>query len=217
MTVTWSRGKRYRAIEFALVFLVLPVALYVFGSTLKRWIIPMLLGVGGICLYVLRQDAGFDRTQLWSLPPRRNTCVKRILALFLTGGALVMIFTCMNPAVEPFGLPRRQPLLWALVVLFYPLVSALPQELIFRSFMFHRYRELFTPPRLVMVSATCFALVHFILGNGIAPVMSLLGGLLFAYTYSRTRSLPLVVLEHGLWGDWIFTLGLGRYFYGGHF
>jgi hypothetical protein len=46
--------------------------------------------------------------------------------------------------------------------------------------------------------------------------MSFVGGLLFAYTFTRARSLPLVALEHGLWGDWLFTLGLGSYFYGGH-
>ena len=65
-------------------------------------------------------------------------------------------------------------------------------------------------------SAGVFALAHLVLGNWQAPVLAWCGGLLFAWTYWRTRSLLLVTLEHGLWGNWLFTLGLGRYFYGGH-
>jgi hypothetical protein len=46
-------------------------------------------------------------------------------------------------------------------------------------------------------------------------VLSMLGGWLFAYRYHRTGSVFAVSLEHGLWGDFLFTVGLGRYLYSG--
>ncbi len=41
------------------------------------------------------------------------------------------------------------------------------------------------------------------------------GGWLFADTYRQSRSLWLVCLEHALYGDLIFTIGLGTFFYHG--
>ena len=48
-----------------------------------------------------------------------------------------------------------------------------------------------------------------------AVAISLAGGLLFAYRFTRTRSYLAVVLEHALYGDLIFTIGLGRFFFTG--
>lgn len=69
---------------------------------------------------------------------------------------------------------------------------------------------------LDLANACVFALVHLVLGNGVAPLLSLAGGLLFAYTFARTGSHALVTLEHGLWGNWLLTLRPGVNCYGGH-
>ncbi len=208
---------RRRAVEFAVLFVLLPLLLAWQGEVMRRWIIPQLVAFTALCLWLLLRDPSFDRSRLTAWPRTWRPCLARISTLLLFGGAAVMALAYALPGVEPFGLPRERPSLWLAVLLLYPLLSALPQELIFRAFFFHRYRALFPSPwQLVLASATVFALAHLVLGNGIAPVLSLLGGLLFAYTYTKTGSLALVTLEHGLWGNWLFTLGLGAYFYGGH-
>ena len=49
-----------------------------------------------------------------------------------------------------FDLPRQRPWLWLAVMVFYPLVSVYPQELVFRAFVLQRYRggpEIGTTPR----------------------------------------------------------------------
>lgn len=205
------------AVEFSLVFLGLPLLAWWQSEALRRWIIPQILLFAALCLVILWRDPAFDRRVLSSFPHRWRPCLVRIGLLFLAGGAAVTAWAAWRGEIELFRLPRERPGLWLLVLLLYPLVSALAQEVIFRVFVFHRYRALFaTPGRLIAASAAAFALAHLILGNWQAPALSLMGGLLFAWTYARTRSLPLVALEHGLWGDWLFTLGLGRYFYGGH-
>jgi hypothetical protein len=49
--------------------------------------------------------------------------------------------------------------------------------------------------------------------DGAAIAFATLGGLMFAATYERRRSTLLVSIEHGLYGDFIFTVGLGGLFY----
>ncbi len=49
----------------------------------------------------------------------------------------------------------------------------------------------------------------------VAPTLSLVAGYIFAKTYSETRSLALVTIEHGLYGNYLFLVGLGWYFHGG--
>jgi len=214
MTARYSRPRL--AVEFALIFVGLPLLAGWQGQLLRRWVIPQLLLLAGIFLVLLWRDPSFDRQQMRAIPQDWRRSLLRIVASFVLGGAAVL-YLAWRSGVDLFSFPRERPLLWVLVVLLYPLLSALPQEVIFRAFVFHRYRSLFPDPRVMMlVSASAFALAHLQLGNLPAPVLSFLGGLLFAYTFGTTRSLPLATLEHGLWGDWIFTLGLGVYFYGGH-
>jgi membrane protease YdiL (CAAX protease family) len=45
--------------------------------------------------------------------------------------------------------------------------------------------------------------------------MTLVGGLLFAHTYWKTRSLLVSAIEHALYGCLLYTIGLGRFFYHG--
>ncbi|MEW5893991.1 MAG: CPBP family intramembrane glutamic endopeptidase [Pseudomonadota bacterium] len=213
-----SAFRRQRlSLEFGLLLLSLPLLAWWQGELLRRWLIPQLLLLALLCLLLLRREPTFAWRQLWRLPARWQPCLLRIGLLLIAGGAALLAWAAWSGAADLFSLPRQRPGLWFAVLLLYPLLSALPQEVIFRLFFFQRYQTLFvTPGRMILASAGVFALAHLVLGNWQAPVLAWCGGLLFAWTYWRTRSLLLVTLEHGLWGNWLFTLGLGRYFYGGH-
>jgi membrane protease YdiL (CAAX protease family) len=112
--------------------------------------------------------------------------------------------------------PRQSLGVWLLILLLYPLLAAYPQEIIFRGFFFQRYGTLFSNQWiLILVNGICFGWAHVMYANWIAPVLSTLGGMLFAYRYLKTGSLLIVGIEHGLWGNYLFTLGLGWFFYSG--
>ena len=101
---------------------------------------------------------------------------------------------------------------WLMLIVLYPLVSVLPQELIFRTYFFHRYKKIIPDKRWrILLSAFTFSLAHLIYDNWIAVALAFVGGLMFAYTYAYTRSTLVCVLEHSVWGLWLFTLGLGQY------
>jgi membrane protease YdiL (CAAX protease family) len=115
-----------------------------------------------------------------------------------------------------FHLLRRAPLLWAAVMVLYPVVSAYAQELFYRAFFFQRYRRLLgRGSAAVVVSALLFGFAHIVFGRWIAVALSAAGGVLFARTYLSSSSLALATIEHALYGDFLFTIGLGEFFYHG--
>jgi membrane protease YdiL (CAAX protease family) len=140
-----------------------------------------------------------------------------VLLTFGVAAVVLTAFTVLFERPALLWLPRNRPVIWGIVMIAYPLLSVYPQEVIYRAFLFHRYRHVFpTAPGRLCISALAFALVHIVFHNNVALVLSLAGGFLFALTYHRTRSLAVVWLEHALYGCLIFTVGLGtRFFYQG--
>ena len=122
-------------------------------------------------------------------------------------------------------LPRERTGLWIAIMLLYPIFSVYPQEIIFRAFFVRRYgvalRSLGGTAALVGVGAAAFGWGHVMFGadarmTSIAVGLSAVGGVLFMTTYLRTESTLAATVEHALYGDLLFTVGLGWYFYSGN-
>ena len=64
----------------------------------------------------------------------------------------------------------------------------------------------------MIASGLLFGWAHIVVHDGAAIALATVGGLMFAATYERRRSTLLVSIEHGLYGDFIFTVGLGASF-----
>lgn len=193
----------------AAIYFGLPTA-YALG-----WIplpkIPFLLLVFAAVTLALARDADFDRTVLRDVASLRREW-PRIFATFAAGAFGLTVFTAVALPDFLFDMPREQPLAWAVLLLAYPLISVFPQEILFRTFFYHRYATLFPGVgSRIAVNAAAFGYMHIAYGNWIAVVATAIGGLLFAYTYERTRSTPAVSVEHGLYGCWMFTVGLGSF------
>lgn len=109
-----------------------------------------------------------------------------------------------------FCVPRSRPGLFFIILVVYTLLSVWPQEIIYRTFFFERYGNLFKDRRLLLfINAIVFSLAHLFFKNALVIVLTFLGGLLFGYTYYKTRSTTLVSIEHALYGNWLFTVGMG--------
>ena len=66
---------------------------------------------------------------------------------------------------------------------------------------------------LILLSALAFSLMHIVFRNWIAVVLTFFGGLLFARRHLETRSLFVSSFEHALYGCFVFTIGLGQFFF----
>jgi len=177
--------------------------------------IPALWLMAAYCLYRLFHDATFQRERLWNsaaLP----AWAPQILAVFAGTALLVGAAVYFLAPGLLFNFVRRAPLFWAVVMLLYPVLSVYPQGIIYRAFFFERYRALF-PNSVVLIaaSALAFSFAHIIFRNPIALSFTLVGGILFAWRYAETGSLLTSSFEHALYGCWMFTIGLGEYFYKG--
>jgi len=177
--------------------------------------IPALLVVTLLSWGILLFDPGFSRRDLtaWSAPRRE---VRRVLVQFAACALGLIGLTAFLDPAQLFALPRQQTGLWLAILVFYPLLSVYPQELVWRVFFVHRYRRLLRSDVLsIAISALAFGYVHLLYGSWISVILTTIGGVFFGLTYLRTRSVVLVSLEHSLYGCFVFTVGLHEYFYSG--
>jgi len=99
-------------------------------------------------------------------------------------------------------------------MLLYPIWSAYPQELIYRTFFFERYKDIFFKKWLmILANSILFGFLHIIFGNWVSVLGATIIGFIFSLTYSKHQSLLAVATEHAIIGDIVFTIGLGQFFY----
>jgi membrane protease YdiL (CAAX protease family) len=202
-----------RWLELLVLFAGLP--LLIWGAPFHLPKLPLLLVAALGCLLLLRRDAGFERRRLWNPQPAWPMAGAFLVRGVAVGLVAALLVVWLTPQTL-LAFPRQRPTLWLLVMCLYPLLSAWPQELIYRVFFYHRYAHILGSPRAVAAaSSLAFALLHIIFDNPLAVALTLPASLLFCHTYERTRSLLAVTIEHALYGCLIFTVGLGRYFYTG--
>jgi membrane protease YdiL (CAAX protease family) len=165
------------------------------------------------CLGVLLFDQSFDRQQLWNQAALRPH-LRRMLIIYIICCVSVVVGIMLFDRKLLFILVRERPVQWLFLMIVYPVCSVYPQEIMYRAFFFHRYKRFF-PNRLAMIgaSALAFGYMHIVLQNAIAVTLSLAGGVLFAKTYSVTRSTFAASCEHALYGCFLFTAGLHPYFF----
>lgn len=201
-----------RLAEAMALFIGLPTLIWLSGSL--RYAIILLWLVALPCLwYLWRHPAGRG---LWNAAALTRRALKPIVIRWALATALLSLYVLFVEPERWLAFPRERPGMWAMVMLLYPVLSVLPQEVLFRAVLFARYESALTLRGAMTLSVFSFGYAHIALENLIALLLSLLGGWIFADTYARHRSLALVTLEHALYGCTIFTIGLGWYFYHGN-
>jgi membrane protease YdiL (CAAX protease family) len=197
------------AVEFAALYLGLPLGMAL--AVPPDWLWPVLFGVTAVALALLAVTPGFRWRELVGGRLAWGEVAAVALATALVCGLLVW---WLVPG-RFLALPRRSTELWLMILALYPLLSALPQELVFRALFFRRYGALFPDRRVaVAASAGSFALAHLLFWNWVAVALTLAGGVLFARAYLG-RGFALAVLLHAVCGWIVFTSGLGGFFYHG--
>lgn len=207
MTRSWL------VVEFVVLFVALPLG-YRF-SPVRIPALPLLWTVAGYAWWRLAGDAGFDRAKLWNA----GTLAGRlgvILAVFAMVALMLWVGVHRFAPELEWNFLKRSPAFWAVVMVAYPWLSVYPQGVLYRAFFFERYAGLFPGKwAMIVASAAAFAFLHIIFRNWLAVVLTFGGGLLFAARYAETGSLATSSFEHALYGCWLFTVGLGQYFYHG--
>lgn len=203
-------------IEMLGLFIGLPIALLyaVRYESLPLFVVlqPVLLAFVAFLIW----DRSFRlRRELVRLPSLAE--LGSIIAIFIIAGGLVAAFVAQELPGKYLNFPLQRPQTWERIMLLYPLLSVPVQELVYRTFFFHRYGPLFGSERgaLILANGILFGFAHIVFGNDVAIFGSMVIGTLLAYRYEATRSFWAVWLEHTLWGWLVFTVGLGHFFFTG--
>lgn len=202
--------------EFLLLYVALPVGLAVLRQRAGAVpVLPVLWAAACPAACYLAWRESWGRREFFGL--RLTGRQAAGLALRLVLAAAVLTAAILLVAPERLGeLPRRNPSLWGLVMVCYPLVSVYPQGIVYRGLFGARYARLFGGGRRAwLAGAAAFSLAHLLFGNGWALAWTFAGGLLIGRTYSRSGSLMASCVEHAAYGQLVFTTGWGRYLYHG--
>lgn len=198
--------------EFTALFVGVPVAMaYWFGQYSLFSVIWLLAGVALMLLIV---TPGFR----WRDLLRGPVIGEWRLLLAITLATAAVFFTCVMVLVPErlLELPTHRTALWMMIMVGYPLASALPQEIIYRSLFFERYGALFPTAALaIAVNGAAFGFGHLFYDNWITIALTALGGAVMGWAYLRNRSMLLAWVIHTIAGQMIFTSGLGIFFYSG--
>ncbi len=201
-------SKAYTILEFLFFYVSVP---FIAVRFLEGWlkIIPLLL-IALFFFLILRKDPDFDKRILYRLDREHlKKSLPRILVIII----LLVWFTFWIFPYLFFKYPIEDFKDYMITLFLYPLLSVIPQELVYRVYFFHRYKSIVPEKYLLMLSnAIIFGLTHLIYGNWVAPIATFLVSWIFIFTYLKSKSLLNVSLEHFVYGFIMFTVGFGNFF-----
>lgn len=195
-------------LEFCFFYVFVP---FIANRYLEGWfkIIPLLLIAITFLIFLLR-DPDFNNKTLYRFNvPHLRRSIGRVLVISI----LLVWFTWWIFPNLFFQYPLEDVEGYLLTFFLYPFASVLPQELVYRVYFFHRYKEIVPEKYLLMLSnAIIFGLTHWIYGNWVAPIATFLVSWIFIFNYYKSKSLLNVSLEHYFYGMVMFTFGFGYFF-----
>ncbi|WP_378175623.1 type II CAAX prenyl endopeptidase Rce1 family protein [Aquimarina sp. SS2-1] len=202
MQPTFTRG-----LELLFLFVLLPVSfLYPYPLPIK--VVLTIAGFVYILLHLKRSGLlklNFPDKSIWK-PFWRETVIKLAIVIIVT--SLYVFWVAPD---ELFSVVIKKPYLWVIILFVYTFLSVWPQEIIYRTFFYNRYESLIDNKWLfIFINAVLFSLAHLFLRSFLVQLLTFLGGLLFAFTYQKTKSTTLVSIEHAIYGNWLFTVGMGE-------
>lgn len=206
------RPRLLLGIEFAALYIGAPLAIAFFMP--GHLLFPALAAFSVVGMALLWRTGGFGWRSLVRGWRRISLAeVLGIAAATLLAGVVILLIA--NPG-QLFDIPLHRPRLLPVIWCLYPLLSALPQELIFRPLFFHRYGTLLPAGRgAIAVNAAVFSFAHLMYWSGIVALMTFVGGWIFARAYLR-HGFPAAWLLHAVAGNVLFAVGMGYYFYSGN-
>ena len=203
--------KKKLAIEFLIIFFLIPlvvILINLFISNQKVFVFLPLFLVFFLSLYLLKKTPSFSFNSL-----KKKIDWKFFFLISLVFVISGFFYTMILDRNLLFNLPKNYFFLWVAVMIFYPIFSVIPQEIIFRVLFFERYSCLFKNQFLYLIlNSIIFAYIHLVFQNFHAFFITLITSPVFAYAYLN-KSFKTCFLTHTIGGQLVFTYGLGKYFY----
>ena len=195
-----------KKLEFFFIFFILPSTIFFLDSSIIVFLTLYL--VFTLSIVILYFDKSFSFTSL-----RKKVDWKFIIIFSLIFLSLSFFYVILVDKDLLFIFPKTNFELWLLVILIYPFLSVIPQEIVYRVFFFQRY---FPSKKsfyfLTLLNMITFSYGHIVFNNVHAILITAIVSPVFTYAYLKKSFFTCIIL-HALGGQIIFTLGLGKYFF----
>lgn len=198
--------KAFKVLELVILFVCIPIALTLdFNIAYK-----LALVFSGViyCIWISIHLKLIAKKSLISLDIKTNL-IRIIITFGLVSLSSFAFMYLLHPE-DLFIVVNKAPVLWATILLVYAVLSVYPQELLYRTFYFNRYADVFEKKYLNLINIIIFPIAHLMFNNSLVLLVTLIGGVLFTMSYIRHRSVLLTSIEHALYGNVLFTVGMGE-------
>jgi len=214
VTLAFDRPTMSRLwLEFIALYVCAPLALWIFLPYLNLF--ASIAGVTVIGILLLIRTPGFHARELLDVGRLRETW-PLVVGLSLLTAVIIFPLAYYLMGDRFLILARERPILLVMIWILYPWFSVLGQEILYRTLFFKRYGGLFSSEFIALITnAVLFAFAHAFFERWITLLITLGGGFLFAWIYTKTKSFSAVFVLHWIAGGIIFTSGMGTYFYHG--
>jgi len=199
------------SVEFVLLFFGVPLLIFLDKNLIhpSALLLPVLIA---LILYFRKQN-DFHAKDSIRLNVSGKMWFKQFIVVVFTG-IFLLVFVLIFEPENLFNLPRRNPAIWLAMLGFYPVFSAYGQEVVYRKFLFMRYRPLFQKKWiLILASGISFSFVHIVYFSTLSLALTFFAGIYLAWLYEKTKSVLFTGIIHGIMGFLIFTVGLGQHFW----
>ena len=196
-----------KKLEFLFIFLALPLIIFFWDSTIIVFVTLYLVFILSVVILY------FDKTFL--LVSLKKKIDWKFVSIFTVSFiCLGFIYVLLIDKNLLFIFPKTNFKLWLFVIIVYPFLSVIPQEIVYRVFFFQRYfpKNNNNFNFLIILNMFVFSYGHLVFNNFHAILITAIVSPIFTFAYLKKSFLTCVVL-HSLGGQIIFTLGLGKYFY----
>ena len=133
------KSTRYKLTELFVIFLIIPISFTFNYAPLLKLIIGILglIYIVYVLLKVERIKPSIQKNINWKVY-WKSTLIKFLIIAIVTS-----TFVWITDTKSLFIVVLNKPKLWFVILLFYSFFSVYPQELIYRTFFFLRYKNIF--------------------------------------------------------------------------
>ncbi|APZ45724.1 CAAX protease family protein [Polaribacter reichenbachii] len=200
---------KIKFIEIIVLFIVIPIVLLLPISIIFK-VIFVVLGVVYISLISIFKEK-FSKVKTDKKSNKK--AILEIAIRFIIIALLTTLVLYYQDKEQLFNVMLNKPDLWLKFSGIYILFSVIPQELIYRTYFVKRYQKLIEKKGLfILINALLFSFAHIWFQSFTVLAFTFVGSLLFTTTYLKTKSTWLVILEHSIYGVWLYTVGFGELF-----
>ena len=201
--------KSKKIIELFLLFVLTPLLLLL-PSSIRIKITYLFLAIAYIFAVSIRKKSSSSQKKAGSNRVKILVQIGVRFIIIAIGTTLILFF---QEREALFNVMLNKPFLWLKFNAVYVLVSVIPQEFIYRTFFTKRYQKLINNEFFfILLNAALFSLAHIWFRSWVVLGFTFVGGILFIKTYLKTKSVWLVIIEHSIYGVWLYTVGYGKIF-----